>query len=113
MAKNDEEAGLVSRKPDQRFQRFHHRDILRRPYSGRRDTRFLNSKDGRPTELVVQSSEELLNPFPVTTETRNYGFYEPVPYKDRQYPYDARNRHENLNPPYKGAVNQPLIGQIK
>lgn len=48
------------RKPDQRFQRFHHRDILRRPYSGRRDTRFLNSKDGRPTELVVQSSEEVL-----------------------------------------------------
>lgn len=48
-------------KPDQRFQRFHHRDLLRRPYSGRRDTRFLNPKDGRPTELVVQSSEEVLD----------------------------------------------------
>ena len=43
-----------------RNQIFHHRDILRRPYSGRRDTRFLNPKDGRPTELVVQSSEEVL-----------------------------------------------------
>ncbi|KAI4227053.1 MAG: hypothetical protein LQ349_006783 [Xanthoria aureola] len=161
MAQNDEEAGLVSRKPDQRFQRFHHRDLLRRPYSGRRDTRFLNPKDGRPTELVVQSSKEvlanksgadwarksidnkgswmfrvahwasadgassiarwlpacavlaivLLNPFPVTTETRNNGFYEPVPYKDWQYPYDARNRYEN--PPYKGAPSRPLIGQIE
>ena len=40
-----------------RNQIFHHRDVLRRPYSGRRDTRFLNPKDGRPTELVVQSSE--------------------------------------------------------
>lgn len=54
---------------------------------------------------------QLLNPFPVTTKTRNSGFYEPVPYKDWQYPYDARNRHEN--PPYKGAPSRPLIGQIE
>ncbi|KAI4250308.1 MAG: hypothetical protein L6R42_008764, partial [Xanthoria sp. 1 TBL-2021] len=158
VAKDDEEAGLVSRK---RNQLFHHRDFLRRPYSGQRDTRFLDPKDGRPTELVVQSSEEvlahksgadwtrktidnegpwifrlahwatadgqssvtlwlpacavltvvLLNPFPVTTKTRNSGFYEPVPYKDWQYPYDARNRHEN--PPYKGAPSRPLIGQME
>ncbi|KAL8852011.1 MAG: hypothetical protein Q9221_003116 [Calogaya cf. arnoldii] len=54
---------------------------------------------------------QLLNPFPVTTKTRNNGFYEPVPYKDWQYPYDARNRYEN--PPYKGAPSRPLIGQIE
>ena len=53
----------------------------------------------------------MLNPFPVTTRTRNNGFYEPVPYKDWQYPYDARNRYEN--PPYKGAPSRPLIGQIE
>lgn len=39
---------------------FHHRDILKRPYSGPRDTRFLNPKDGRPTKLVVQCSDEVL-----------------------------------------------------
>ncbi|KAI4111505.1 MAG: hypothetical protein LQ345_006766 [Seirophora villosa] len=57
------------------------------------------------------NSRELLNPFPVTTETRNNGFYEPVPYKDWQYPYDARNRSEN--PPYKDATRRPLIGPIE
>ncbi|KAL9038379.1 MAG: hypothetical protein Q9180_003174 [Flavoplaca navasiana] len=156
--KDDEEAGLVSRK---RNQLFHHRDILKRPYSGLRDTRFLNPKNGKPTKLIVQSSEEvlanrpsadwerkstdnagpwvfrlahwatadggrsvvvwlpacavltivLLNPFPVTVNTRNNGSYEPVPYKDWQYPYDARNRHEN--PPSKNAPIRPLIGQIE
>ncbi|KAL8668453.1 MAG: hypothetical protein Q9168_006915 [Polycauliona sp. 1 TL-2023] len=144
-----------------RSQLFYHRDILGRPYSGRRDSRFLNPKDGRPTELVVQCSKEvlanrsgadwtrrsiknkgpwmfrfahwatadgqssvllwlpacavltvlLLNPFPVTTSTQNNGFYESVPYKDWQYPYDARNRREN--PPNKHAPNRPLIGQIE
>ncbi|KAL8648667.1 MAG: hypothetical protein Q9210_004848 [Variospora velana] len=140
---------------------FHHRDILKRPYSGLRDTRFLNPKDGRPTKLVVQCSDEvfanrsdadwsrtttvnkgpwmfrlahwatadgpssvllwlpacavltivLLSPFPVTTKSRNNGFYESVPYKDWQYPYDARNRHEN--PPYNAVPSRPLIGQIE
>ena len=59
---------------------------------------------------------QLLNPFPVTVKTCNNGFYEPVPYKDWQYPYDARNRYENQpckNPPYKNAPTQPLIGQIE
>ncbi|KAL8958452.1 MAG: hypothetical protein Q9193_004495 [Seirophora villosa] len=152
-------AGLPSnQKPTQTF---HHRDVLKRPYSGLRDTRFLNPKDGRPINLVIQCSEDvlangsgadwsrtstvnkgpwifrlahwvtadgqssvllwlpacavltlvLLNPFPVTTKTRNNGFYEPVPYKDWQYPYDARNRYEN--PPDKGAPSRPLIGQIE
>ncbi|KAL8650078.1 MAG: hypothetical protein Q9226_005296 [Calogaya cf. arnoldii] len=158
VAKTDEEAGLVPRKGNQLY---HHRDVLKRPYSGQRDTRFLSPKDGRPTKLIVQSSEDvlantsgvdwtrkpidnagpwmfrlthwatadghssvflwlpacavltvvLLNPFPVTTETLNNGFYEPVPYKDWQYPYDARNRYEN--PPYKGAPSRPLKGQIE
>ncbi|KAL8838467.1 MAG: hypothetical protein Q9176_005019 [Flavoplaca citrina] len=161
--KDDEEAGLVSRK---RNQLFHHRDILKRPYSGLRDTRFLNPKDGKPTKLIVQSSEEvlanrssadwerkstdnagpwifrlthwatadggrsivvwlpacavltivLLNPFPVTVKTRNNGFYEPVLYKDWQYPYDARNRYENppcKYLPYKNAPTRPFIGQIE
>ncbi|KAL8735021.1 MAG: hypothetical protein Q9166_001146 [cf. Caloplaca sp. 2 TL-2023] len=55
--KHDEEAALVSRD---RNQIFHHRDFLRRPFSGRRDNRFLNPKDGRPKELVVQCSENVL-----------------------------------------------------
>ena len=65
-----------------------------------------------------------MNPFPVTTNPRNNGFYEPVPYKDWQYSYDARNEFEN--PPSKGkdngstqtAANQrftgrPPIGKIE
>ncbi|KAL9580279.1 MAG: hypothetical protein Q9212_004594 [Teloschistes hypoglaucus] len=53
----------------------------------------------------------LLIPLPVTTKVRNNGFYEPVPYKDWRYPYDARNRHENQ--PSKGLSSHPLIGQIE
>ena len=45
-----------------------------------------------------------MNPIPVTTKARNNGFYEPVLYKDWQYPYDARNEFEN--PPSKEEDNR-------
>lgn len=65
-----------------------------------------------------------MNPFPVTTKSRNNGFYESIPYKDWQYPYDARNQFEN--PPSKEKDNKgaqsaakersegrPLVGKIE
>ena len=55
---------------------------------------------------------------PVTTKTRNNGFYELLPYKDWQYPYDARNQFEN--PPTQDKKDgtpqpskRPLIGKIE
>ncbi|KAL8924255.1 MAG: hypothetical protein Q9172_002768 [Xanthocarpia lactea] len=53
----------------------------------------------------------LFNPFPVTTTVQNNGFYEPVPYRDWQYPYDARNQYEN--PPSRSAPSRPLIGHME
>ncbi|MCJ1465048.1 hypothetical protein MMC07_003664 [Pseudocyphellaria aurata] len=63
------------------------------------------------------------NPFPITATTRNNGMFEPFPYKDWQYPYDARNNFENRP---RGGTNrsphsrmnqssqgQPLIGKIE
>lgn len=165
-AKHDEEAGLIRSGRVNRAGRtgvFYHRDILKRPFSGRKDDRFLNPKDGRPTPLLVQSTGRtqsgatwqrtsvqnispwmfrlscwaykdpaflrwvpacalltvaLLNPLPVTTVSRNNGFYETLPYKDWQYPYDARNGYENA-PSHESkngkprASKRPLIGQIE
>ena len=54
---------------------------------------------------------QLFNPFPVTTTVQNNGFYEHVPYRDWQYPYDARNQYEN--PPSRSAPSRPLIGHIE
>ena len=71
---------------------------------------------------LIQS--QLLNPFPVTTKSRNNGFFEPVPYKDWQYPYDARNGFENAPSNEKdnrssqplaneNSVGRPLIGKLE
>ncbi|KAI4178363.1 MAG: hypothetical protein L6R41_008419 [Letrouitia leprolyta] len=165
-AKHDEETGLIRPNRVDRADRakvFYHRDILKRPFHGRRDDRFLDPKDGRPAPLVVQSTGRtqpgatwqrtsvqnispwmfrlscwayedpaflrwlpacavltvvLLNPLPVTTVSRNNGFYEPLPYKDWQYPYDARNEYENapLHENKNGKPRpskRPLIGKIE
>ena len=66
---------------------------------------------------------QLMNPIPVTTKIRNNGFFEPVTYRDWQYPYDARNEFEN---PPKGSndggvrsglqerrANQVPVGKIE
>lgn len=37
----------------------YHRDILKRSYWGRRDDRFLNPKDGRPSILIIQCSDDV------------------------------------------------------
>ncbi|KAL8832585.1 MAG: hypothetical protein Q9170_004829 [Blastenia crenularia] len=167
-ATHDEESGLIQphrKKPDQK-QVFYHRDILKRPFSGQRDDRFINPKDGRPKALVVQAAEQVLaqssgatwqrtavqnkspwmfrlscwafgdlaivkwipacalltvvlvSPLPVTTTIKNNGFYEPLSYKDWQYPYDARNRYENApSREHKDGIPQPskrpLIGKIE
>ena len=74
---------------------------------------------------MTESISQLCNPLPVTTKTRNNGFFEPFPYKDWQYPYDARNKFENS--PSKGRGDrkraaamsetapsgQSLIGKIE
>ncbi|KAL8725741.1 MAG: hypothetical protein Q9181_006300 [Wetmoreana brouardii] len=54
---------------------------------------------------------QLLNPVPVTTATRNNGAYEPLLYRDWQYPYDARNHFEN--PPSTTSPGRGPIGQIE
>lgn len=67
---------------------------------------------------------QTLNPLPVTTTIRNNGFFEPLPYKDWQYPYDARNQLENRpsqgtddrrlqTRTNKSSPGQPLIGKIE
>ncbi|KAL8667863.1 MAG: hypothetical protein Q9202_000328 [Teloschistes flavicans] len=54
----------------------------------------------------------LLNPLPVTTSVKNNGFYEPFPYRDWQYPYDARNPSENPPSSIQLSGRGP-IGQIE
>ncbi len=166
---------------------FYHRDILKRSFRGTRDDRFLNPKDGRPKELTVQCTNdvldteseaswtrtrvrnkspwlfrvaywgtekgaivkwlsspyipceshlskhtmsrrlnrfELINPIPVTTTIQDNGFFEAVPYRDWQYPWDARNQFENR--PLEGNNNRggqpadkekpkgrPVVGKIE
>ncbi|KAL8881520.1 MAG: hypothetical protein Q9198_001287 [Flavoplaca austrocitrina] len=121
-----EEANTYQRK---RNQLFHHRDILKRPYSGLRDIRFLNPRDGKPTKLIVQSSEEVLaNRSSADWErksTDNAG-----PWIFRLTHWATANGGRSIvvwlpacavltiveryeNPPYKNAPSRPLIGQIE
>ncbi|MDI1493462.1 MAG: hypothetical protein OHK93_005252 [Ramalina farinacea] len=55
--------------------------------------RLLIHTNTRPPPLT--SITQLLNPLPITTETRYNGFYEPLPYKDWQYAYNSRNKFEH------------------
>ncbi|MCJ1423101.1 hypothetical protein MMC29_000982 [Sticta canariensis] len=65
-----------------------------------------------------------LDPRPITTETRYFGSFEPLAYKDWQYPYDARNKFENRPSQLtddkllqintnKSSPGQPIIGNIE
>ncbi|KAL6715326.1 hypothetical protein ACLMJK_007592 [Lecanora helva] len=132
------DAGLHLYSQEARIGRiFHHLDILKRTFEGKKDNRYLHPKDGRPSCLLVQCAEatrgddsnatwdrikisehsSLINPASITTKSLNSGRYEPLPYKDWQHAYDSRNTAEN--PPDRQSrhentdIDQFPIGKIE
>lgn len=78
----------------------------------------------RAIRVATLNYFQTLRPIGITAKQRNHGFFDPFPYKDWKYAYDARNKSENR--PLQGtddmmlqtrmdkrSPSQPSLGKIE